>query len=192
MGAEREQAKDSLAREFDAWLSVIPADVDAMTEMVRQRIGRISRQFERVLAEVADAHSMSTGDWEALSVLARSEHGDGLTPGELGRVLGLTSGTVSVRIERLTASRLVERTDGSDKRQRPVRLTARGKRAWGEATVARTQIESALMRDCLSGAQLDELGALLGTLLARLETEYGPAPRHDMTRGRHHALTRER
>lgn len=186
MGSDRVLPKDSLAREFDAWIDVIPGAVDTPAELVRQRIGRLSRQFERVLAEVAHAHGLSTGDSEALSVLARSTQGDSLTPGELGRILGLTSGTVSVRIERLVSSRLVERTDGSDKRQRPVRLTARGKRAWGQATVARTRIESALMRDCLSAKQLEELGTLLGKLLARVETEYGPAPRHDMTRGRAH------
>lgn len=177
---------DSLARELDTWLGVIPGDVDVATEVVRQRIGRIARQFERVLAEVADDHQLSTGDWEALSVLARTEQLDGMTPGELGRVLGLTSGTVSVRIERLVASGLVERTEGTDKRQRPIRLTVRGREVWGRATVARTTVESTLMRDCLSEKQLEQLGTLLGTLLARLETEYGPAPRHDMTRGRVH------
>lgn len=177
---------DSLARELDNWLGVIPGDVDMATEVVRQRIGRIARQFERVLAEVADDYQLSTGDWEALSVLARAEQLDGMTPGELGRVLGLTSGTVSVRIERLVANELVERMEGTDKRQRPIRLTGRGNEVWGRATVARTTVESALMRDCLSDEQLEQLGKLLGKLLARLENEYGPAPRHDMTRGRVH------
>jgi len=31
---------------------------------------------------------------------------------------------------------------------------------------------------------LDQLNTLLSRLLARMEQEYGPAPRHDMTRGR--------
>lgn len=119
--------KDSLAREFDEWLSVIPGDVDATSEMVRQRIGSVSRQFARVLADVADDHQMSTGDWEALAVLARSS---------------------------------------------------------GEATLARTSTESNLMRECFADRELDQLNELLGTLLIRLESTYGPAPRHDMTRGR--------
>lgn len=176
--------KDSLAREFDEWLSAIPGDVDAVSELVRQRIGRTSRQFERVLAEVADDHEMSTGDWEALSVLARSSRGEEMTPGRLGTLLGLTSGTISVRIERLASSGLIERTEGVDKRQRPIRLTAAGQDAWGRATLTRTTVESELIRECLTDRELDQLSDLLGTLLVRLESAYGPAPRHDMTRGR--------
>ncbi len=184
MNSEGERPKDSLAREFDTWLSAIPGDVDAASEMVRQRIGRISRQFERVLADVAGDHQMSAGDWEALSVLARSSDDGGVTPGRMATLLGLTSGTVSVRIERLTSAGLVERAAGTDKRQRPIRLTGRGQAAWGRATLSRTRTESAFMRDCLSENEIDDLGSLFGTLLARLEAEYGPAPRHDMTRGR--------
>lgn len=176
--------QDSLARELDDWVGVIPGEVDVPVEVVRQRIGRVARQLERVLADVADEYKMSTGDWEALSVLARSADAGELTPGELGGALGLTSGTVSVRIERLVAAGLVERTAGSDKRRRPIRLTARGRDAWGRATLTRTRTESSLLRDCLTTGQLDELGDLLGVLLMRLEAEYGPAPRHDMTRGR--------
>lgn len=184
MEPKREHPKDSLAREFDEWVSAIPGDIDAVSELVRQRIGRISRQFERVLAEVADDHEMSTGDWEALSVLARSSHGEEVTPTRLGKVLGLTSGTISVRIERLVSSGLIERTEGMDKRQRPIRLTAAGQDAWGRATLARTAVESELMRESLTDHELDQLSDLLGTLLVRLESAYGPAPRHDMTRGR--------
>lgn len=184
MTGERESPRDSLHRELDEWLGAIPGDVDAAVEVVRQRIGRIARQFDRVLADVADEHEMSTGDWEALSALARNRHPGGLTPGEMGQALGLTSGTVSVRIDRLLASGLIERAQGADKRQRPVRLTDRGHRAWGEATVARSSIESALLRECLSDNDIETLGGVLGRLLARLETAYGPAPRHDMTRGR--------
>ncbi|GGB36194.1 MarR family transcriptional regulator [Flexivirga endophytica] len=184
MVSQRMKSGDSFEREVDEWVDAIPGEVDAATEAVRQRIGRIARQFERVLADVAEDYEMSAGDWEALSVLARGPGDDGLTPGELGRVLGLTSGTVSVRVDRLASSGLVERTNGTDRRQRPVRLTERGHAAWGRATVTRTSTESAILRDCLSEKEIDTLGSLLGTLLARLETEYGPAPRHDMTRGR--------
>lgn len=184
MASRTGRTGDSLERELGEWIDTIPGEVDIATEVVRQRIGRIARQFERVLADVADKHRMSTGDWEALSVLARNPNAGGLTPGGLGRVLGLTSGTVSVRIERLIASGSVERTEGADGRQRPVRLTERGRSAWGEATLARTRVESSLLRDCLDDKEIETLGQLLGTVLARLETTYGPAPRHDMTRGR--------
>lgn len=183
MAGEHTGTHDSLEREIEEWVEAIPGAVDVAVEVVRQRIGRSGRQFERVLAEVAEEHAMSTGDWEALSVLARSSDGEA-TPGEMGRLLGLTSGTVSVRIERLVASGLVERVPHADRRQRPVRLTERGRQAWGEATLTRTRAESDLVRACLTESEVAELGRLLGVLLAHLELTYGPAPRHDMTRGR--------
>lgn len=174
---------DSFAGEEADWLAAVPGEVDGPAEAARQRIGRIARQFDRVLATVAADHGLSVGDWEALSVLARSADATGaVTPGRMGELLGLTSGTVSARIDRLAQAGLLEAAPIGDGRRRPVRLTDAGRRAWGEATLTRTARESALLRDALTAAELDHLGTLLGWVLARLEAEYGPAPRHDMTR----------
>ncbi|NHN57028.1 MarR family transcriptional regulator [Calidifontibacter sp. DB0510] len=176
-----------MSAELDEWLAAIPGEVDARVEAVRQRIGRIARQFDRVLAVVAAEHDLSIGDWEALSALARAGAADGLTPGQIGERLALTSGTVSVRLERLRSAGLVEDVPGADGRQRPVRLTPTGMQRWGAATLARTQVESRLFGDALTPDQLGRLDGLLARLLAGLEDEFGPAPRHDMTRGRRSA-----
>lgn len=176
---------DSFGRELTEWLRAIPGPVDAGTEGVRQRIGRISRQFERILATVAAEHDLSVGDWEALSAVARSDDDTcGITPGRIGAILGLTSGTVSVRIDRLVRAGLLAQVEGADGRARPVRLTAAGRAAWGAATLTRTDTEGHLIGDALDPAEVDALNVLLSRLLARLEERYGPAPRHDMTRGR--------
>lgn len=176
---------DSFGSELPEWLRAIPGPVDPATEGVRQRIGRISRQFERILATVAAEHDLSVGDWEALSALARSDDGaSGVTPGRIGAILGLTSGTVSVRIDRLVRAGLLAHVEDDDGRARPVRLTTAGRAAWGAATLTRTDTEARLIGDALSSAEVDRLNILLGRLLARLDAEYGPAPRHDMTRGR--------
>lgn len=183
MPSRRTTETDSFASEFAEWVDAIPGPVDESVEAVRQRIGRISRQFERVLAEVAEHRGLSVGDWEALSVLARSSYeAKGLTPTRMANLLGLTSGTVTVRIDRLVRAGFVERAEGSDKRQHPIRLTRRGAEAWGEATLARTDAERKLVHAGLSNAEIVSLGETLGKLLAELERVYGPAPRHDMTR----------
>jgi len=176
---------DSLGAELDEWMASIPGTVDVQAEAARQRVGRLARQFERVLATVAANQDISVGDLEALSTLARStDSKTGLTPTRMAAVLGVSSGTISVRMHRLDQARLVDITSGTDGRQRLARLTRAGRLAWGRATRDRTRIERRLINDALSSDELDQLNTLLSRLLARMEQEYGPAPRHDMTRGR--------
>ena len=177
------QAPDSFGTELEEWIRAVPGPVDVPAESVRQRIGRIARQFDRVLSVVGDANGLSVGDWEALSTLARSARDEGLTPGRMAELLGVTSGTISVRIGRLSKAGLVAPVGGDDGRRRPVRLTPAGEQAWGRATLARTELESRLVREALPPDDVTRLDALLGRLLRRLEDEFGPAPRHDMTRG---------
>src|SRR5436309_8962361 len=98
----------------------MPAGVDTDIEAARQRIGRISRQFERVLARAAAAHQLTVGDLAALSALRRSGPPHVLTPKQLADTLGVTSGTISVRIDRLAKAELVEPVDAADGRSRPV------------------------------------------------------------------------
>ena len=167
---------DSVTAELDMWLAQMPAGVDAGVEAARQRIGRISRQFEQVLARAAADHGMTVGDWEALSVMRRS--GPTCTPTVIADTLGLTSGTVSVRIERLLRAGLVEQVPSTDGRSRPVRLTRKGHARWRAATAARTAYE----RELFGTLDVAALNPLLSALLSRFEDEFGPAPRHDRTR----------
>jgi len=164
---------DSVEAELAAWLAQMPAGVDADVEAARQRIGRISRQFERVLAHAAAEHGMTVGDWEALSVLRRS--GPVCTPKAIADTLGLTSGTVSVRIDRLLRAGLVEQVPATDGRSRPVRLTRTGHARWRAATAARTAYE----RKLFGPLDVAALNPLLAVLLRRFEDEFGPSARHD-------------
>lgn len=170
---------DSVDAELAGWLTQMPDGVDRDVEASRQRIGRISRQFEQVLARAAAEHGMTVGDWEALSVLRRS--GPVCTPKQLADTLGLTSGTVSVRIERLLAAGLVEPAPATDGRSRPVRLTRKGRRRWSAATATRTAHERELF-GALTTEQLAALNPLLSVLLRRFEDEFGPTGRHDRVR----------
>lgn len=186
MGQRPPPRTDSFGAEIDEWMSAIPGAVDVPAEAARQRIGRLARQFERVLATVARDQDISVGDLEALSVLVRTARGrSGLTPTRMAAALGVSSGTVSVRIARLARAGLLREVTGTgpDARQRPVRITRAGRSVWGRATRARTSVDGRLVNDALTGDELDQLNTLLGRLLGRLEHEFGPAPRHDMTRG---------
>ncbi|UZF58759.1 MarR family winged helix-turn-helix transcriptional regulator [Gordonia polyisoprenivorans] len=172
---------DSTSNDLDEWLAATPgidSNTDAATEAARQRIGRLSHMLAAVLDEVAAAHHLTPGDWEALSVMARS--GGACTPTMIGDALALTSGTVSTRIRRLIDGGLVTRTpDGPvDRRSRPVRLTPTGWRRWRRATEDRVRLERELFGS-LSSAQTDQLNELLTVALAGFESRYGRAPAHD-------------
>lgn len=167
---------DSVGEELSDWLARMP-QADREVEALRQRIGRVSRLFDRVLDRVAEDQRISRGDLTTLSVLARADRP--CTPTELRHILGLTSGTVSTRLKRLAAAGLIELAEDADGRSRPVRLTAAGQDRWRDATAERVRREERLVGSALSAAELAGANAGLAALLAHLEAEFGRAPRHD-------------
>jgi DNA-binding MarR family transcriptional regulator len=173
---------DTVEAELTSWIAAMPAGVDPDIEAARQRIARIARQFEHILHRAAARHDLTVGDWQALSVLHRSGKPYVLTPKELTAILGVTSGTISVRIERLTQAGLVEPVAAADGRSRPVKLTRKGRQRWSAATKVRTDEEGRMFTEALTGAQLADLNTLLSALLQRFEAEFGPASRVDTFR----------
>jgi DNA-binding MarR family transcriptional regulator len=178
-----EQPQDSVDFEADDWLAELPG-VDAGIEAARMRLLRLARQAERMLSEIATQHELTLGDWETLSVLRRSGEPYTMTPSELMAALKVTSGTVSVRIERLLQAGLVEPASATaDGRSRPVCLTIEGKRRWRAATDARTQFEQRLFQRALAPEQIAQLNTLLRALMTEWEAELGLPPRRTEDRG---------
>jgi DNA-binding MarR family transcriptional regulator len=170
---------DSVGAELDSWLAQM-IHVDAEIEAARQRIGRLSRAFVRVLESAAAEESVTVGDLETLSVIRRLA--GAAMPGQIATALHLTSGTVSTRLRRLEAAGLVQPgpPDPLDGRVRRTRLSPRGLQVWRSGTARRTKREAALFDD-LDPAQLHALNATLSTLLERFERELGGVSRHDRT-----------
>ncbi|MGU3291545.1 MarR family winged helix-turn-helix transcriptional regulator [Williamsia sp. M5A3_1d] len=152
---------------------------DRAVEEMRQRIGRMSRLFDRLLDQVAASRDISRADWAALAVIVRL--GNSCTPTQLAEALELTSGTVSTRIRRLTDAGLVEMDSGAiDSRRRPIRTTAVGSDLWRMATAARTEYESRLVRAALDDRELTSLNAGLSAVLGALEAELGRSGMFDL------------
>ncbi len=165
--------EDSVERDAVRWLAELPG-VDAGVEMIHMRLKRLAQETARMLATIARHHGLSVGDWETLSVLRRSGEPYVRTPSELMQALGVTSGTISVRIERLIQAGLLEpANNGDDGRSRPVRLTEEGARRWSAATAERTSFESKLFDRALSPEEIPYLNLLLASLLAEMETSAG-------------------
>ena len=167
---------DSVDGEAKAWLSELPG-VDPEIETIRMRLLRLGRQMDRMLEAIARRHGMTLGDWETLSVLRRSGRPYTASPGRLAEMLQVTSGTMSVRLDRLQRFGLIEKaaTTG-DARSRPVRLTGAGQSRWRKATAERTALERRLLTRALGG-RAALLNGLLRRLMVSFESEFGPAPR---------------
>jgi DNA-binding MarR family transcriptional regulator len=171
------EPRDAVDAERATWMTHLPG-VEPGVESARQRIRRLARLFDEVVADAAADQEMSVGDLEALSVLARTGPPHEVLPGDIARTLGITSGSTSLRLDRLTRAGLVEPAPraGADGRSRPVRLTARGRRRWRAATGQRTRVEHDLVTGALDGDALADLNDLLADLLGRFERELGRAP----------------
>lgn len=173
---------DSVGEGLAEWMEHLPG-VDSRVESASERIRRISRLLGRILTDAAARHEITVGDWESLSVLRRSGPSHENSQKELAEKLGVTSGTISMRVDRLTKADLIEpgiaREDG---RSRPVKLTERGSQLWRAATEQRTTTEQSLYTDAFDEEELEQLNLLLGKLLARFEEELGHAPSHGSLR----------
>jgi DNA-binding MarR family transcriptional regulator len=169
-------AADSIARGWDEWMAELPG-VDPRVEAARRRLAGLGRLLEIGLEEIAARHGFTLGDWDALSALQRSGTPYERSPKELAEAVGVTSGTMSVRIGRLSGAGLVERaSDRADGRSRPIRLTAEGSQRWRVATAERTELESALIGSAVGASELEQLNRLLAQVLAVFEEKLGDAP----------------
>ena len=169
--------------ELSAWLAELPG-VDADIEAARMRLLRLGRHLERMPVRIAEDFGMTVGDWETLSVLRRSAPPYQLSPTALAHALSVTSGTMSVRLDRLFQAGPVEAVEGAaDGRSRPVLLTRAGHERWKAATRRRTELERQLIGRALTGRRTADLNSLLRSVMASFEEGLGPAPPRPDRRG---------
>jgi DNA-binding MarR family transcriptional regulator len=124
---------------------------------------RIGRHLEAELEEVLGAHRLSLQSYFVLSALAQAPERT-LTQKQLGAAAGRTSGTTSVRLNRLTRAGLIERVkDPEDGRAVRVTLTDRGVQMVERAAETYTERASQLTAGLDDGAA-DVSAALTGWL----------------------------
>jgi DNA-binding MarR family transcriptional regulator len=146
------------------WQSERP-DLDVSPLQVLSRVSRLARHLDRARRAAFAAHGLETWEFDVLSALRRQGPPYQLSPGALLRATLVTSGTMTNRIDRLTAKRLVSRRpDPQDKRGVLVQLTEAGLRTVDNAFAELLAGEEALLTG-LSPEQQDQLAGLLRTLL---------------------------
>jgi DNA-binding MarR family transcriptional regulator len=160
-----------------AWRAERP-DLDVEPLHVLSRVARLADVLDDRRATAFVEHGLQAYEFDVLSVLRRSGDPFELTAGELAARTHVTSGTMTSRLDRLTARGFVSRRpDPTDGRIVRVRLTAEGRTRVDDAFTALLASESELLR-ALDGtgrtALADALRALLvATAISRVDGPRG-------------------
>jgi DNA-binding MarR family transcriptional regulator len=111
-----------------AWQRERP-DLDVAPLEVLSRISRLAAVLDERRANAFVEHGLQSHEFDVLAALRRSGDPFELTAGELSVLTHVTSGTMTSRLDRLTARKFVSRhPDPTDGRLVRVRLTPTGRR----------------------------------------------------------------
>ncbi|MEO8328709.1 MAG: MarR family winged helix-turn-helix transcriptional regulator [Candidatus Nanopelagicales bacterium] len=124
--AETDIGRDEVDDIVEAWRRERP-DLDVSPLEVLSRLTRLARHLDRARSQSFALHELETWEFDVLAALRRAGGSHELSPGRLLQQTLVTSGTMTNRIDRLTARGLVERhPDAEDRRGVIVRLTDEG------------------------------------------------------------------
>jgi DNA-binding MarR family transcriptional regulator len=159
---------DSVDHLLDDWARERP-DLDFAPVGVINRLGLVRTHLERQLGDVFAEHGLTAADFHVLVNLRRAGEPYTLPQARLMDALGLTSGTVSLRLDRLVKAGVVTREpDPDDRRGSLIRLTADGRRVFDVVAPEHLANEDVLL-SALTAEQRHTLADLLRHLLASFE-----------------------
>jgi DNA-binding MarR family transcriptional regulator len=170
--AAHQGPRDSVDRLLQSWGRARP-DLDLSPVAVIARLGRLRRIIDSELEATFAEYGLNGADFEALVTLRRLDQPGGVSQRQLMRELNLASGTVSVRVERLSDQGLLTRSpDRRDRRNSLVRLTDKGRALFDHVTPAHVSTENRLLA-ALSTQQREQLVTILRQLLVSFEGSAG-------------------
>ena len=153
-----------------AWRRERP-DLDVAPLEVLSRVSRLARHLDLARREAFDTHGLEPWEFDVLAALRREGPPYALSPGRLLQVTLVTSGTMTNRIDRLEAKRLVGRVpDPNDGRGVQVVLTGEGRARVDDALTDLLAHE----RSILAALPLHDRD-LLADLLRRLTVPFDTA-----------------
>lgn len=159
---------DSVARVINEWNETIP-DLDVTPIAVMARIAKIRAIALAKQEAIFREYDLTPADFVAIVTLRRRERPYRLTQSELAQALGLTAGTVSIRVDRLIKLGLATRTRSrDDARVQWIELTIPGEAVFDDVVPQHLEAER-LMLAGLSEADRTELARILQRWLASLE-----------------------
>lgn len=166
--------RDSIDALLASWQARRP-ELDFTPVGVISRLARVRSNIDYDIATLLEEHGLSVPDFAALVTLARIGDDGRISQRRLMDELGLTSGTISVRMNRLVEAGLVDRQDDpQSKRNTIITLTAGGRELFERVVPAHLANERRLLA-ALSDDEEQTLAALLRKLLVEFEGSRTPA-----------------
>ncbi len=161
---------DSVDTLLEDWARERP-DLDFTPVGLVMRLSRVRTRLDTEVSAVFADHGLSPADFQVIATLRRSGGSMRMAQARLMDALGLTSGTVSVRLDRLEKAGIVTReADPESARGSLVTLTLRGQQLFDQVTPAHLANEDRLL-SALSADERQQLADLLRRLLTSFETE---------------------
>jgi DNA-binding MarR family transcriptional regulator len=161
-------AADHVDELIDQWRSQRPdLDLDPMATF--GRLGRVMTHAGRSIEGVFARHGLNVGEFDVLAALRRAGDPFVMTPTDLSRLLMLSPGGMTNRLDRLEAAGHVSRRpDPDDRRSSLVVLTPAGRVVVDEAVADHVDNERQLLA-VLSPTERTALDRALRRLLAQFE-----------------------
>jgi DNA-binding MarR family transcriptional regulator len=155
-----------------AWRRERP-DLDVSPLAVLSRVSRLADVLDERRANAFVEHGLQAHEFDVLAALRRSGEPFELTAGELCTLTHVTSGTMTSRLDRLTARRFVTRhPDPTDGRLVRVRLSTLGRKRLDAAFTALVESERELLA-ALPAERHRELADALRALLVEADPQVG-------------------
>lgn len=162
--------QDEVDRLVDAWARERP-ELDVSPLEVLSRVTRLARHLDRARRAAFAEHGLELWEFDVLAALRRAGAPYVLSPGQLLPQTMVTSGTMTNRIDRLEARRLVERLpDPNDRRGVRVRLTSDGGTHVDAAMADLLRSEHELLA-ALSADERRQLAVLLRALVTPFDND---------------------
>jgi DNA-binding MarR family transcriptional regulator len=148
--------------------------IDPLVEAITHRLSDIERLLDKAAGANLTRAELTHEEFKVLLAL----HGGRRSHGALSRELMVSTGAMTNRLDKLERGGLVRRErDPDDRRGVLLALTEDGR----DRLTTAVDLASADERDRLGALSVDErdqLNKLLAKLLAALQSELGPAPKH--------------
>jgi DNA-binding MarR family transcriptional regulator len=164
-------AQDDVDRLVAAWRRERP-DLDVSPMEVLSRVSRLSHHLDRGRRAAFAEHGLEPWEFDVLAALRRYGQPYELSPKALLEQTLVTSGTITARVDKLSARGLVERRpDDSDRRGVRVKLSTEGKHVVDAALAGLLDHEQRLLAS-LDNSDRARLADLLRTLSGPFDTEH--------------------
>ncbi|QAV71282.1 MarR family transcriptional regulator [Salinibacterium sp. UTAS2018] len=155
--------RDEVDRIVEAWSRERP-DLDFAPLHVLSRVGRLAKHLERARRSAFAVAGVEPWEFDVLSALRKAGAPYQLSPTALVQQTMVSSGTMTNRIDRMVARKLVERrTDPNDGRGVIVMMTASGRERVDEAITSLVHDETVLLAR-MSPLEQERLSSLLRKL----------------------------